>query len=279
MSMRLIIKNAEKLFRNFFPKRLKKYRNIINLLKNKKGIEIGGPSFAFSKRGFIPIYQIINSLDGCNFSNDTIWEGKISEGLNFKFDDREGWQYIKDAVCLEGIESEKYDFILSCHSLEHIANPIKAIEEWKRVLKTSGYILIIVPHKEKTFDRKRTVTTIEHIIEDYKKEITEDDQTHFQDVILNHDFSIDPGILNQAEFIKRTKNNQLNRCLHHHVFNTKLLVELIQFCKLKIIEVDHFSPFHIVLLAQKTNMHFSNENWLDANSSIYSNSLFQSDKK
>ena len=40
-----------------------------------------------------------------------------------------------------------YDFVFSSHSLEHIANPLKAISEWLRITKKDGYIIIIVPEK------------------------------------------------------------------------------------------------------------------------------------
>lgn len=274
-----LIKTLENNFRYFFPKKISNYKSFAKNFIDKSGLEIGGPSLAFSCKGFIPIYNKIASLDGCNFSNDTIWEGKISEGPNFSFDGRKGWQYIKDAVDLSGIESEKYDFVLSCHSIEHIANPIKAILEWKRVLKENGWLLMIVPHKDRTFDRKRPITKIEHIIDDYKKGVDEDDETHFRDAIENHDFSIDPGISGNAEFAERTRNNKENRCLHHHVFNTKLVIDLIDFCELEINKVDHFSPFHIIILAKKTSAKITNTQWLKSDSPIYVNSPFLSDRK
>lgn len=273
-----LLKKLETRFREFFPKRMRDYRSIRKQFIGKSGLEIGGPSMAFSQKGFIPLYDVIRSLDGCNFSSDTIWEGKIKEGPYFKFGNRNGWQYIKDAINLSGIEDNKYDFILSCHSIEHIANPIKAIEEWKRVIKENGFILIIVPHKDRTFDRKRAITKIEHIIEDYKNNMQEDDETHFEDAIANHDFTMDPGILSKQEFSNRTKINIENRCLHHHVFNTKLAIDLVDVCALKICKAAHFSPFHIIILAQKVSNKIENTKWLSADSPIYKNSPFPSDK-
>src|SRR5665213_3830092 len=44
-----------------------------NLLENKKGIEIGGPSHIFTKSGYLPLYPVIHSLDGINFSSSTFW--------------------------------------------------------------------------------------------------------------------------------------------------------------------------------------------------------------
>lgn len=264
-------------FRQYFPKRVKGYKSLINIFKATSGLEIGGPSMAFSKKGFLPLYDDVGSLDGCNFSTNTVWEGKIKEGPYFKYGNRKGWQYIKDAVDLSGIENNKYDFILSCHSIEHIANPIKALMEWKRVLKNNGVMLIIVPHKDGTFDRKRPITTLEHLISDYNNETTEDDETHFSEVISLHDMNLDPGSTIIDSFIERTRNNSENRCIHHHVFNTPLLIDLIDYCGFKIDEISFFNPFHIILFASKPNDKPENSLWKQKNAHFYKKSPFPSD--
>src|SRR5688572_20591036 len=90
------------------------------LLAGKNGIEIGGPSAIFSVE--VPVYKVIHGLDGCNFGPETIWEGQLEEGPNYKyFEDRIGWQFIREASDLAGIPDEKYDFLLASHVLEHCA--------------------------------------------------------------------------------------------------------------------------------------------------------------
>ena len=144
----LELKNKlEKEFRKYFPKRTPKASLYIDKFRGLSGLEIGGPSFAFTQKGFIPIYKYIKELDGCNFSANTIWEGKINAGKTYKFEDKVGYQYILDGSSLTEIKDGQYDFVLSCHNLEHIANPIKALTEWQRVIKSNGYLLLILPHK------------------------------------------------------------------------------------------------------------------------------------
>jgi hypothetical protein len=89
----------------------------INALRDKSGIEIGGPSSIFQLNNILPIYPYINSLDGCNFSNDTIWEGTIREGINYSYEQSKlkGYQYIRDAVDLGNIRDNAYEFVLSSH--------------------------------------------------------------------------------------------------------------------------------------------------------------------
>jgi len=51
------------------------------------------------------------------------------------------------------------DFVISSHVLEHFPDPIKALKEWYRVVREGGFIFMIVPHKERMFDRNRPRTT------------------------------------------------------------------------------------------------------------------------
>ena len=64
------------------------------------------------------------------------------------------------------------DFVVSLHLLEHFPDVIKTLLEWYRVLKPGGIIFMIVPHMERTFDKDNPRTTLNHIIEDYKKGAT-----------------------------------------------------------------------------------------------------------
>ena len=65
------------------------------------------------------------------------------------------------------------DFIVSSHILEHFTNPIKALMEWDRLLRSGGIIFVIVPHKDRTFDRDNPRTPLQHLITDYENGETE----------------------------------------------------------------------------------------------------------
>lgn len=216
--------------------------------KNKKGLEIGGPSGIFNVSGFLPIYNIANSIDGVNFSNKTVWEGNLAEGENYKYNNKIGYQYISEGNNLSKIKSEAYDFVLSCNNLEHIANPIKAILEWKRILKNSGVLLLVLPNKEANFDHKRPYTTIEHLMSDYNNNIDEKDMTHLNEILQLHNLKRDPQSKSYENFVKRSNLNFENRCLHHHVFNQNLLKEIASFCNLKVLKQYTTYTDHFILL-------------------------------
>lgn len=55
------------------------------------------------------------------------------------------------------------DYVLSSHVIEHFFDPIKAIKEWLRVIRSGGYIFIIAPHKERTFDCNRKITPLDEL--------------------------------------------------------------------------------------------------------------------
>jgi SAM-dependent methyltransferase len=217
---------------------------------NKKGLEIGGPSPIFGKSSFLELYDIIKSLDGVNFSSKTVWEGNISENNPYKFAGREGKQFICEGGELINILDEQYDFVLSCNNLEHIANPIAAIYEWKRVINADGLILLILPNKESNFDHKRPFTSIEHLITDFKNNTTEHDLTHTEEILKLHDLNFDPQAGNYDNFKKRCLDNFNNRCLHHHVFDQKLLIEMFNFCEMETV-LHYTSKTDLFIIARK----------------------------
>lgn len=233
-------RKLEKLFRLYFPKRLNNKDTYINTLKKLSGIEIGGPSLFFSNKGLLPIYSKIKNLDGCNFSDNTVWEGQLNAGNTYKYlkDKPAGVQYITEGNDLKPIHDSTYDFLLSCHNLEHFANPLKALYEWKRIVRNNGYLLLVLPNKEKTFDRNRPVTTFEHLVEDYQNEMPETDTTHFEEVIALHDVDMDAGIASKQALAERTYKNIENRCVHHHVFDAALVKEMLEKTGFEIIAFD-----------------------------------------
>lgn len=191
-------------------------------VQNKSGFEIGGPSHhTFRKMGF---YDAVASLDVTQFASKTLWESELVDGGPFKWNNKQiGKQFIRDAVNLTGIDDASYDFVASSHALEHIANPFKALLEWIRILKPGGFLITITPLKEVTFDHRRNVTQIEHLINDYLNKTTEADLSHLEEILSTHDIVRDPGAKNTDFFKARSLKNYENRGLHQHIFDRELL--------------------------------------------------------
>jgi SAM-dependent methyltransferase len=270
------------LVRRIVSPRLRCYQACQPLLHDKIGLEIGGPSPVFGRRGLLPVYPIVARLDNCNFSNQTIWEGAIREGATFHYDKRRtpGNQYITEAADLKSIPSESYDFVLSSHTLEHIANPLLALSEWKRVLKEDGILVLVVPHKDGTFDHRRPVTKLEHLLQDFERRTTEADLTHLPEILRLHDLALDPGAGDSPSFKRRSEGNLENRCLHHHVFDTQLAVEVVHHMGLQIHAAEAVLPYHIFIVAQRVmeGRQPQNEQYAGGEAEYRRHSPFSSDR-
>jgi SAM-dependent methyltransferase len=212
----------------YLNKRLEDRDEYMSAISGKSGLEIGGPSAIF--RTILPVYPHIRSLDGVNFSETTVWEGKIKSGDAYRYYKSErGRQFILEATDLLDIHDESYDFVLSSNSLEHVANPLKALRESHRVLRSSGALVIVLPAKEGTFDHRRPITSFDHLMDDFEKATREDDLTHLDEILLLHDLSLDPGAGSKVDFERRSRRNHGNRTLHHHVFDERLIIKSLEF--------------------------------------------------
>ncbi len=62
---------------------------------------------------------------------------------------------------------KKFDYVVLCHVIEHIPNPIGYIQDLQNLLNPGGTILIACPDKRRTPDAPRPSTPLEHLLDDY----------------------------------------------------------------------------------------------------------------
>ena len=140
-------------------------------------------------RGTTTITDIVESY--CAGNGLEIGAGKTPYGPNDRttfldknIDNKDatvGADIIADAWAIPTVD-QCFDFVLSSHVLEHMPNTILALREWVRVLKPAGDLVLILPHAERTLDRFREITTLEHHIEDYQNGVDETDRSHFAEI-------------------------------------------------------------------------------------------------
>lgn len=53
-----------------------------------------------------------------------------------------------DAQYMQGVRNNYYDFVHSSHCLEHMVDPYVALENWIRICKSGGYIVLLVPDED-----------------------------------------------------------------------------------------------------------------------------------
>ncbi len=225
-------------------------RRIAAAVAQKRGLEIGGPSLIFSPQPnflFPAVYSLAASVDNVNFASHTVWsQGEEGNTFAYLAGRAPGRQYVQDATCLDSIEARQYDFLLASHVLEHVANPLKALREWRRVLKPNGVALILLPNKNVTFDHRRPDTTLAHVREDFARDQQEDDRTHVEEILASHDLALDPLAGTPEQFRERSLKNFENRCLHHHVFSPALIAEVCREAGFDPLYVSAKLPPHIL---------------------------------
>jgi SAM-dependent methyltransferase len=74
---------------------------------------------------------------------------------------------VSDSESFPTIGDEAFDFIVANHVLEHLTDPIRALVEWHRILKSDGLLMLALPDKRFTFDAKRRRTSLEHLLADH----------------------------------------------------------------------------------------------------------------
>jgi SAM-dependent methyltransferase len=224
--------------------------------RGAKGLEIGGPSAVFSPaqpNGYMPaVYGLAASIDNCNFAASTTWsEGEAGRTFQYLPDREPGLQYIHDAAALSSIADQSYDFVLASHMLEHVANPLRALEEFHRVLKPRGIALVLVPNRAHTFDHRRPYTTLEHLVADREVGTDERDLTHLEEILELHDLAMDPPAGTPEEFRARCLLNVENRCMHHHVFSIPVLQQALRLTGFRpLYSTDRWPP-HLLVFARK----------------------------
>jgi SAM-dependent methyltransferase len=75
------------------------------------------------------------------------------------------------------VDDDSFDFVFASHVIEHIPDPIAALEEWRRVARK--YVVLVVPHRDRTFDRDRPLTPLSELIERHQSGFTSDEDRHW----------------------------------------------------------------------------------------------------
>lgn len=204
---------------------------LLRFFNNKNGIVIGG-RLRWHFKALVGTSQKIINVDNCP-----------ADIANHDVD------YVADAANLSFAADETLGFVCSSHVLEHLANPLKAIAEWKRVIKKGGIIYAGVPDKRYTFDCKRPRTPLSHLIEDFEKDIDQADKTHVSE-FLEKFYESNPchdGMEQRRENVRNNPESQV----HHHVWITDDVKEIFEHMSLRIIygPILHHGTIHI--MAQK----------------------------
>lgn len=174
------------------------------------GLEIG----AFNEPALVPAASSVKYFD--------FMDEKTAMGLFPEVDSSRlvHVDYIGDldAGGLGQFGESSFDFVIINHVLEHVANPIGAIEGILRVIRAGGALALSIPDKRYTFDRGRAETPFDHLWLDYANGVKESSDEHYLDFFRSaapHVFS-EPAV-NLPHHVARSRA----RRDHAHVWTSE----------------------------------------------------------
>jgi SAM-dependent methyltransferase len=126
-------------------------RRIADLLA-RAGIDPSCPGFAACEYGFgaghlLRVVAGASRVEGLEFSPSAVDRAQRSQPPGHS-----GWrmQQWADATALP-LESEAFDLVTASHVLEHLEDDDAALDEWIRLVRPGGHLLIILPANERLF--------------------------------------------------------------------------------------------------------------------------------
>ncbi len=131
--------------------------------------------------------------------------------------------FVADGELLESVDDSSQDFVIANHFLEHCQNPLLALENMFRVLRSEGILYLALPDKRYTFDRQRPLTSLEHLLEDYREGPDSSRWEHFLEwaTLVN-------GVTNQgAAELQAEELMAKNYSIHYHVWSQFEMLELL----------------------------------------------------
>lgn len=125
------------------------------------GIEIGALDFPLRlPRGAQVLYVDYLDEDGLR----KVHNSTLSQGRPLVVPD-----VVDDGARLDSFTDASLDFVIANHMLEHVEDPIAALEHQLRVLKSGGILYLTLPDARETFDAPRDRTTTEHLLRDHSE--------------------------------------------------------------------------------------------------------------
>jgi len=74
-------------------------------------------------------------------------------------------------------KDDAVDFVFSSHVIEHFPDPIRALYEWVRVARR--YVVLVVPHRDRTFDAERPLSTVDELLSRHREGFTSEEDLHW----------------------------------------------------------------------------------------------------
>ena len=144
---------------------------------------------------------------------------------------------VDNGETLSSIADNSWDFVIANHMIEHCQNPIGALENFLRVVKPGGLIYMGVPDKRYTFDIGRPLTTLDHLIQDYKEGTEWSKLGHYEEYVRLVDKFPEEQVAGRMQHLL-----DIDYSIHFHVWTADSFPELLAYCQENLsyrFEVEH----------------------------------------
>jgi SAM-dependent methyltransferase len=159
---------------------------------------------------------------------------------------------VDNGETLSSIADNSWDFVIANHMIEHCQNPIGTLENFLRVLKPGGLVYMGVPDKRYTFDIDRPLTSLDHLIRDYKEGPEWSKLGHYEEFIRLVDKP-------PAEHVPARIQHLLDidYSIHFHVWTSETFPEVLEYCQKQLgfgftIEFSQENAMEVIMILRKT---------------------------
>jgi ubiquinone/menaquinone biosynthesis C-methylase UbiE len=158
---------------------------------------------------------------------------------------------ISDLETMHAIENESQNFIIANHVLEHVENPIKAVRSMMRVMRVGGIAYVTLPEKNYTFDKRRALTPLDHLIRDYLEGPGWSRREHYLDWATNVDHLSGVAAERRVDHLMSVRQN-----IHFHVWDQdsmkKMFCSISEFPEIRFkIERSQFNRSEVIWILRK----------------------------
>ncbi len=133
---------------------------------------------------------------------------------------------VDNGETLSSIANNSWDFVIANHMIEHCQNPIGALENFLRVVKPGGLVYMGVPDKRYTFDIDRPLTSLDHLIQDYKEGPEWSKLGHYEEWVS----LVDSKFHQESVAVRMQHLLEIDYSIHFHVWTSETFLELLEYC-------------------------------------------------
>ena len=159
---------------------------------------------------------------------------------------------VDNGETLSSIADNSWDFVIANHMIEHCQNPIGALGNFLRVIKPGGLVYMGVPDKRYTFDIDRPLTSLDHLIRDYKEGPEWSKLAHYDEYVRLVDKTPEEQVAARMQLLL-----DIDYSIHFHVWTSETFPEMLAYCQQNLsssfeIELFQENSGEMIMILRKT---------------------------